>query len=336
MSDLAFEGDLRRELRALRAGQGLHSLKMLGQQQSLVQLLRQWCRASNKDEDLLCCRVLFIELLSRLGPGEKARALYSAYALLMVDGQGLELMAEPRTLVARRRHFASALKVHADTVENYENRMIDELVVLLSESRTNSVDPASAPAVAPGTADYVVEYSEFDYYVNRQMVPERYQFSYQIRALRDGLESVQITDVYTSDPRAGVSEIFAMHNCTVSSNEVQPGLLVAEIKFARTLRRNERFIYAYGGRVNSIVPMHPYIYFDPPTTVQERRLRVHFVETPKLLWKFEYTKLSAPELFTPSNKLKEVEDGVFEYVFVNAVPGHWYGMAWEWKNDLEG
>ena len=70
----------------------------------------------------------FVEAVQALGDGVQAQALQNAYAIGMTN---------PYNLTRRRQDFAVRNNCHGDTVERWENEMIDELAIVLLPSMTD-------------------------------------------------------------------------------------------------------------------------------------------------------------------------------------------------------
>lgn len=118
---------LKMELRNLRKGRGVTLLKVMASP-ILTKLL---------SEDGRMPDVVFRERVSQLDGSVKTRALWNAYGFDYHD---------PRTLTIRRADFSVQNDKHADTIEDYENQMIDELAVRLlagagQDMDTETIDP---------------------------------------------------------------------------------------------------------------------------------------------------------------------------------------------------
>lgn len=131
------------ELTQLRRGRGL-SLAALAQRGTLLVALQDGNRALGRPDSVTAALDLLRELLLDLGAGVKAHSLRNAFA---VPERAADLSVpatwpgrDPGYLTARRRALAEVLKLHSDTIENYENEAIDELALKILEG------PAAARA----------------------------------------------------------------------------------------------------------------------------------------------------------------------------------------------
>lgn len=104
------------ELRALRRGRGL-TLARLAESPAVMEALGRppVKEAYNK----------LVDAIESLGKDVKALALRNAYAIGM---------SAPGTLTRRRNDFAVEYRYNVETVENYENRMVDELIAQIQAS----------------------------------------------------------------------------------------------------------------------------------------------------------------------------------------------------------
>ena len=146
------------ELTQLRRGRGL-SLAALAQRSTLLVALQDWNRALGRPDSVTAALDLLRELLVELGSGTKARSLRNAFAVPepagKVAGAARWPGRDPGYLTARRRRLAEALKLHPDTIENYENEVIDELALKILEGPADARPAGEAPAAAPGITVFV-------------------------------------------------------------------------------------------------------------------------------------------------------------------------------------
>lgn len=98
-----------RTLRSLRRGRGL----TLGRLKATPLLLE-----ALETSDVGVAMEILLDAIDKLGADVQAQALRNAYALGMTD---------PQNLTTRRRTFAAKNNRDPDTIESYENKMIDEL-----------------------------------------------------------------------------------------------------------------------------------------------------------------------------------------------------------------
>ena len=118
------------ELRRLRKGRGL-SLARLQDCTALRGLV-----ASNDTQDAYR---LVLATVESLGADLAARAVKNAYAIGM---------KEPGTLTQRRSDFAVINQRHVDTIESYENQMIDEIVARMKSELPEFVEPKEPPSIS--------------------------------------------------------------------------------------------------------------------------------------------------------------------------------------------
>lgn len=106
---MAVDPDVIAELRSLRKGRGLTPAGVARATKLMTALQR---------DDAHRAYELIVTTLREMGEDLEVRALRNAY--------GID-MSSPGKLTARRNDFALANDRHVDTIENYENRTIDEL-----------------------------------------------------------------------------------------------------------------------------------------------------------------------------------------------------------------
>ncbi|HEX6258323.1 MAG TPA: hypothetical protein VFZ48_02510 [Candidatus Saccharimonadales bacterium] len=117
---------LLQELRLLRKGSGLVVWKLHSTPAIRLAIAKQLgVGADSVTVDQMHSYLLYE--LSELGTGEPAQALRSAYAI----GQG----DNPESLTRRRAEISLRVNRHPDTIKNYENRALQELVLRLTKHR---------------------------------------------------------------------------------------------------------------------------------------------------------------------------------------------------------
>lgn len=117
--------DLTRELRGLRKGRGLTPAR-LQECPTVIELLNAGTTAEAYDK--------LVHILNEMGDDLKARALRNAY--------GLDAYKTDH-LTTRREDFAINERRHSDTIEAYENAMIDELATQLETAVAVPLEIAS-------------------------------------------------------------------------------------------------------------------------------------------------------------------------------------------------
>lgn len=151
--------DLVVELTQLRKGRGL-SLAALSQRSTLLVALQEWNRALGRPDSVTAALDLLRELLVELGPGVKPRSLRNALAVpdeadRQAAGQVSWRGRDPGYLTARRRRLAVQLRLHPDTIENYENEAIDELAIRLVEGPGTGYPATETPPTPVATTVFV-------------------------------------------------------------------------------------------------------------------------------------------------------------------------------------
>ena len=148
--------DLVVELTALRKGRGL-SLAALSQRNTLLLTLQDWNRALGRPDSVTAAVDLLRELLAELGSGVKARSLRNAFAVAEPDAVDPPtwLGRDPGYLTARRRRLAELMRLHPDTIENYENEAVDELAIKLVGGPATVPPAAQAPPTPLATTVFV-------------------------------------------------------------------------------------------------------------------------------------------------------------------------------------
>lgn len=117
------------EVRGLRKGSGL-TLSKLRECACLLDVLASKCRTAGIEDPTLqeMCDAFLAEL-QVLGQGIEVRAVRNALAV------GIE--GDPSNITQRRNDFAEANRRHADTIESYENKAIDELITRLRPTQAS-------------------------------------------------------------------------------------------------------------------------------------------------------------------------------------------------------
>ncbi|SNQ48461.1 conserved hypothetical protein [Frankia canadensis] len=149
------------ELMQLRRGRGL-SLAALAQRRGLLVALQDWNRALGRPDSVTAALELLRDSLVELGTGAKARSLRNALAVPEPPSDaaaGTTAMTwpgrDPGYLTARRRQLAETLRLHPDTIENYENEAIDELALKIVEGRAQAYPVSQAPPTPLGITVFV-------------------------------------------------------------------------------------------------------------------------------------------------------------------------------------
>ncbi|KPM53637.1 hypothetical protein ACG83_23730 [Frankia sp. R43] len=127
------------------------SLAALAQRGTLLVALQDWNRLLGRTDSVTAALDLLRALLVDLGTGAKAHSLRNALAVPEPAADSSTPATwpgrDPGYLTARRRQLAEALRLHPDTIENYENEAIEELALKILEGPADA-RPAELPAPA--------------------------------------------------------------------------------------------------------------------------------------------------------------------------------------------
>lgn len=270
--------------------------------------------------------------IASLGSGIRTRALANA---LNVDGTGAD------SLTVRRQVFGGEHKLSPDTIENYENDALEDLVEIFLDTADHfSAADISAPSTSD-TADLPAWLWDNPYYhwrvtrlestyafVNGRS-PSRFEVVRHIVALRE-------TDQYVirfkwtggSDPPPSIDsggEIVGKLGSSVA------GFIMYLVDLKRVFSPDDPHVVRYHMSLDGHPEPLPFVSFTPSRPVESFLQRLTFGdEIPSRIYKviapfpdFPHAAHILERVFVDSGRGLEFE-------FENLVEGLAYGFAWEW------
>jgi hypothetical protein len=293
------------DLRYLRKGPGLTRAR-LSKTPGLLALL-------GTDDPDAALRLLK-EAIEQIGGNREARALVEAYGLGEGPGEDLQ---------ARRRRFAVCVERSADTVRDWEDAALRDLLWYLLSQR---------PVPEAPTPTYLLWDFRLTYHYRDRAFIGLDQYR-EVVALLDGPDAFR----YGSNEPTVLSDV---KGATWTVEDHRGDIVIHRLQFPQVLTKGERHQFSFRERRPPGVPSPEYEQhrdmasqlFHMPARQYE--LTIEFGGgVPEVIWRFEQmAPLERPGRPGAHNRVKVSDDGVVRESFRDLYGGFASGVAWIWDH----
>jgi hypothetical protein len=242
------------------------------------------------------------------------------------------------TVDDRRRDYSEQLREGGnypranDTLQTWENEIIPGLADVLLAS-TGSVPIIPQAFTPPLRTEHSVFTDGTHIFTATGTVQEVYVVR-EVQALRDGLDTVQVSYNYYDDPRPGVLEIIPYTDCQlVATRHTPAGELHADLELPVPLRVGQVQRLSYKILVSTDKRCRNILRRTPRTDGGQTVIRAQFHPNyiPKRAWTFaEATEREIPWDPVTDSMLEISRLGYAEVLFNDMRRGLTYGIVWEW------
>jgi len=240
----------------------------------------------------------------------------------------------------RRREYGARLVEEGgegranDTLQGWENAVIPGLADLLLAWAGKGSSFEAAPKPTQSRTEHSAFTDGTHIFTATGTVQEVYVVRH-VQALISGLDTVQVSYNYYSDPRPGIIQIIPYTDCRLLGTKHTPaGELRADLELPSPLEAGEMHRLSYKVAVSTDKPCRNILRRTPRTDGGDTIIRAqfHLKYVPKHAWTFEEaTEREIPWEPAAERMLPISKFGYTEVRFDRMKRGLTYGIVWEWE-----